>query len=478
MANGIDIYGNYILPAATGVKNAAISLFKSDDAPGDYSSRRSSLARQQKLAEALSQMGAQEQAVSTAGGITAPVSPMGALARGLTSFGGAYLSGKAAADEAALKKAETADALAQIGKIYRLPDRTGLVPSTAPAGTTSTPVTVSMPTLPGQKPSDVSTTMNLDLPNAPRVQTGTIPGRARTYAEQQQMLNQWAMGDNSKLAAIAPIIAAQLKPEYVAGSQYGTNKINPDGTIEQAIAPFGKPVRAVRPATDKDLIGYEPGTSAQVFLDTGELTNIQRPYHDASPHVSVKVEDKGADAYVTEVGKLNAARQNAIYDAGRLAPQQIETAQRVKSVLMGPNVMTGTAADIKLAFAKAFYGNTASVNDTQTLITDLSKGTLSAIKTSGLGTSQGFTDKDLEFLRAATAGTVNFTKDALFRLADLSERAARANAEKGNGVLNFWKSNKDLARSGVMDDPINVPPPFVLRAPPNAGAPASEGPPT
>jgi len=106
MEDGIDIYRDYIRPAATGVKNAAVSLFKSDDAPGDYSSRRASLARQQKLAEMLSQMGAQEQAVSTAGGIIAPVSPMGALARGLTSFGGSYLSGRAAADEAALKKEE------------------------------------------------------------------------------------------------------------------------------------------------------------------------------------------------------------------------------------------------------------------------------------------------------------------------------------------------------------------------------------
>jgi hypothetical protein len=125
MANGIDIYGNYILPAATGVKNAAVSLFKSDDAPGDYSSRKASLARQQKLADALAQMGAQEQTVYSAGGITAPVSPMGALARGLTSFGGSYLSGKAAADEAALKKAgseELAKAVAQFGKPYKTVD--------------------------------------------------------------------------------------------------------------------------------------------------------------------------------------------------------------------------------------------------------------------------------------------------------------------------------------------------------------------
>ena len=100
-----------------------ISFTKDDD----YASRKAAIARQEKLAEALSQMGAQEQAVSTAGGITAPMSGMGALARGLSSFGGSYLSGKAAADEAALEKAgneELAKAVSQFGKPYKTVDET------------------------------------------------------------------------------------------------------------------------------------------------------------------------------------------------------------------------------------------------------------------------------------------------------------------------------------------------------------------
>ena len=74
------------------LKRKFVSLTKPDE-EGDYSSRKGSISRQQKLAEALSQMGAQEQAVSTAGGITAPMSGMGALARGLTSFGGPTVEG-------------------------------------------------------------------------------------------------------------------------------------------------------------------------------------------------------------------------------------------------------------------------------------------------------------------------------------------------------------------------------------------------
>jgi len=100
---------------------ALFSLTKDDD----YASRKAAIARQEKLAEMLSQMGAQEQAVYTAGGITAPVSPMSALARGLSSSGGAYMSGKAAADEAALKKAgseELVKAISQFGKPYKIVD--------------------------------------------------------------------------------------------------------------------------------------------------------------------------------------------------------------------------------------------------------------------------------------------------------------------------------------------------------------------
>jgi hypothetical protein len=98
-----------------------ISFTKDDD----YSSRKAAIARQEKLAEMLSQMGAQEQAVSTAGGIAAPISGMGALARGLTSFGGAYMSGKAARDAAALDKGEKASVEAERARIF------GMTPAVA-----------------------------------------------------------------------------------------------------------------------------------------------------------------------------------------------------------------------------------------------------------------------------------------------------------------------------------------------------------
>ena len=209
------------------------SLTKDDD----YESRKAAIARQEKLAEMLSQMGAQEQAVSTAGGITAPMSGMGALARGLTSFGGSYLSGKAAADAAALKKAEKADAISQLSALYHLPDTTGLAQSTEPAGTTSTPYSFDVPTLPGQKPSGQTVTANLNMPNLPGVTTATIPGAARPYEDQQRMLDKLDLSDNPYIAKMATGARGRIEaerernqPKIVAAGANGMININPNSS--------------------------------------------------------------------------------------------------------------------------------------------------------------------------------------------------------------------------------------------------------
>lgn len=145
------------------------SLTKDDD----YESRKAAIARQEKLAEMLSQMGAQEQAVSTAGGITAPMSGMGALARGLTSFGGSYLASKASSDEAALKKASLADALA-----YFDPNHDVNIPGA------STDVTLDMPTAGNAmagapkasvNPEDLQGQVNAPSVNPEDLQAGPTP---------------------------------------------------------------------------------------------------------------------------------------------------------------------------------------------------------------------------------------------------------------------------------------------------------------
>jgi hypothetical protein len=69
----------------------------------------------------LTQMGAQDIPVSTAGGITAPISPWAALAKGLQSGAGSYMSAKAARDAAGLSKQDVADAMNATKNLYVMP---------------------------------------------------------------------------------------------------------------------------------------------------------------------------------------------------------------------------------------------------------------------------------------------------------------------------------------------------------------------
>jgi len=214
------------------------SLTKDDD----YASRKAAIARQEKLAEMLSQMGAQEQAVSTAGGITAPVSPMGALARGLTSFGGAYLSGKAAGDEAALKKAEREAAREGMKSFYELPEKRGLVTSEV-EGTKPYQATFQAPTLPGM-PAPEAVTAELQMPVGPQTEAGMIPGGPRSRASQVRMANEFALGDNDILAKLGPALLAQTKPEFEGIGARGTMDTNPDSPTYGTVigAPIEKPI--------------------------------------------------------------------------------------------------------------------------------------------------------------------------------------------------------------------------------------------
>jgi hypothetical protein len=184
-----------------------ISFTKDDD----YSSRKAAIARQEKLAEMLSQMGAQEQAVFTAGGITAPMSGMGALARGLTSFGGSYLSGKAERDAAALDKASRAEAAAAVKALYTKPGTKGqLRISDEDPGTTAAQMEMNMPTLPGQGPSSEKVQYTLNMPNIPGREMG---GGARPYEDQQRMLDELDLSGNPYMARMATGARARIEAE-------------------------------------------------------------------------------------------------------------------------------------------------------------------------------------------------------------------------------------------------------------------------
>lgn len=206
------------------------NLFASDS-DGSYSSRAAELARQKKLADMLIEMSQQEMPVSTAGGITAPVSPYGALAKALTSFGGSYLSGKAAADEAALKKQDREIAQEALKNYYTQPDTKQLALAKGLASPVETEMAFNMPTLPGQIPSNQTYSTKLNLPGVSRAEVETVRGRATTPEEQMQKIAPLLEGGETSRSLYNALMPDIMKRQAEAGEETLPKPVVVDGRL-------------------------------------------------------------------------------------------------------------------------------------------------------------------------------------------------------------------------------------------------------
>jgi len=214
-----------------------------------------------------------------------------------------------------------------------------------------------------------------------------------------------------------------------------------------------------------------PGPDGQL-VPNAPLVGVKQGIAKAgASQVSLSTE-KG---YAGAMAKGLADQDLAAVDAARSAPQRVQAAQQVKRILDTQAPITGTGAEARLAVTKALA--TAGVIDgqavksTEDLASLLANQTLEAIKTSGLGSGQGFTDKDRAFLERAKSGNIEINAGTLRTLADLNEKSARESLKRGQQVANRIKGNKDFGSVG-QDIPLEMPPeyapPSVVRKP-NAG---------
>ncbi len=155
--------------------------------------------------------------------------------------------------------------------------------------------------------------------------------------------------------------------------------------------------------------------------------------------------------------------QYGVYVAARDAPIAVSKAQTILEALDDPNLIVGPGADARLAIAKtlnlAGADNEESISNTQSLISDLADATLAAIGTSGLGTGQGFTEKDKQMLQDARAGRIPMTKETLAHVSRKAIEAQKWSVIKWNEQLaNYDQETKQILRqSGVNTDPKPVP---------------------
>ena len=134
-------------------------------------------------------------------------------------------------------------------------------------------------------------------------------------------------------------------------------------------------------------------------------------------------------------GKIADSDSNKL-GAAEKAPQLAESANRIINLVSQGNLFTGPIADVKLNIARALNvvgaSNSEKIANTEALIAATGQSTLDAIKGAGLGTGQGFTDKDLKFLQGIAGGAITYTPQTLTQLATLQHRVATRSVENWN----------------------------------------------
>jgi len=203
--------------------------------------------------------------------------------------------------------------------------------------------------------------------------------------------------------------------------------------LDQRVARFsqyGAPAVAPRqPNLAADLL--IPGPDGTLVPNTA-LIGIKKSLRPLGTTVNVdtKVGNKFGETFAKEVGEADVKLRGAALDA----PTMAATANQTLRLLEDPKTFTGGAANIKLNIARALNvigdTDTTSIANTEKLIQSTGAATLAAIKTSGLGTGQGFTDKDLKMLQGVAGGTIDLNADTLRAFATAQHNAAVAITKK------------------------------------------------
>jgi hypothetical protein len=176
-----------------------------------------------------------------------------------------------------------------------------------------------------------------------------------------------------------------------------------------------------------------------------------------APSITVSTEKKYGEAFGGKLADVDIGKMTTAENAPRMA----ESANRIIDLVKQGNVFTGPIADVKLNVARALNvagaSNEEKIANTEMLIAGTGQSTLDAIKGAGLGTGQGFTDKDLKFLQGVAGGTIGLTQKTLMDLATLQHRVATSSAAAWNKRVG--EIPKEVVQgTGLSVAPIKVPP--------------------
>ena len=162
-----------------------------------------------------------------------------------------------------------------------------------------------------------------------------------------------------------------------------------------------------------------------------------------------------------EVATDQAKKFNAMQGVAQNSPIVLGQIQNARDILKSGKFFSGPTANIQqdmalYADALGLGGKdtTTKAANTQSLITGAADSTLNSIATSGLGSGQGFTDKDLRFLQDAKSFRITMNKENINRVLNLQEKAVLHTTKMYNERL------KSIPKSTVQSmglQPVSMP---------------------
>ena len=239
-------------------------------------------------------------------------------------------------------------------------------------------------------------------------------------------------------------LASRQQPEIIREMQAFGIPITPAGFKEYAtlkqttpqIKEIGVAMGTNRPVyfdtrTDQQFtVGIDPASNKQIRLPY--VGGVDRSTSNVKVSATATTEKKYGEQLA---GKIADSDSNKL-GAAEKAPQLAESANRIIDLVSQGNLFTGPIADVKLNIARALNvvgaSNDEKIANTEALIAATGQSTLDAIKGAGLGTGQGFTDKDLKFLQGIAGGAITYTPQTLTQLATLQHRVATRSVENWN----------------------------------------------
>lgn len=430
--------------------------------PPDLAVEQSKLLRQQQMAELLrKQAMTPDGGTETVGGWAVKKSPLEGVNKIAQALMGGYMQKDADAKQTELGQKSNQQLVDGLQKFQGLMQGTPAETFSLPEGQAG-PVGTE-PAVPGNKQAALASLLQSGNPALQQLGMQQMLAKQESPFSKvdpkdftQESVSKFASSQN--YADLVPVRKREIAPSGVAYNPYDVK----DGAV------FNDPNKLINIGPDGAPVINQPLVGAKKDIARSGAANVNNTVSVAGPE----------NQYNKDIGSGLAKEGLAQLDLAKQAPETIRNAQMIKRAL--PNAITGTGADARLAMQKALETaglvGAGKAADTQALIAGLGKLTMAGIKTSGLGAGQGFTNTDREFLSSAISGTIDSTPENLRRVADLSERVARANYQKGTVVLNRWKT--DPALKGVAQDTVldQIPDDFSASpAPPSATPNAAAG---